>query len=149
MRAAAMEVFACILIFRKSCSRFWDTLEAAVKSCESAVDMVLARMPASTIPATMERRKPWPPSSPERRIIIVSESALEVKVSSFPAAETPHPIIPMRIATNMEMTTHTEAIRRDKPSLFSSSIAIKRRRIWGIPKYPSPQAIMEKMEIML
>ncbi len=31
-RAAIMEAFALILIFRKSCSRFWDTPEAAVRS---------------------------------------------------------------------------------------------------------------------
>ena len=38
------------------------------------------------------------------------------------------------MATHMEISTHTVAIRRESTSFFSSSIAMKRRRIWGIPK---------------
>lgn len=39
--------------------------EAAVSSWESAVDMVEAKMPARTIPAMMESRKPFCPKSPD------------------------------------------------------------------------------------
>ena len=56
-RAAIMEAAVLILIFKKSCSRFWETPEAAVNSWESAVDMVHARIPARTTPAIRESRK--------------------------------------------------------------------------------------------
>ena len=35
---------------------------------------------------------------------------------------------------NMEMTTHTVAMRREIFNLSLSSMAMKRRRMWGIPK---------------
>ena len=57
-----MEAAVLILIFKKSCSRFWETPEAAVNSWESAVDMVHARIPARTTPATRESRKLCCPS---------------------------------------------------------------------------------------
>ena len=53
------------------------------------------------------------------------------------------------MAAAREMMTHTVAIRR---LFFSSSlclIAMKRRRTCGIPKYPRPQASMERAEMML
>ena len=42
--------------------------------------------------------------------------------------------MPMRTATPMEMTTQTEAMRRESFSSFSSRMAMKRTRMWGIPK---------------
>ena len=64
----------------------------------------------------------------------VSDSALVGRKGIFPAAETLRPTMPMRIATNMEITTHTEAMRRETFSFSSSSMAIKRSRMWGMPK---------------
>ena len=43
-------------------------------------------------------------------------------------------MMPMAMAMNMEMATHTEAMRREVVSSFSSRMAMKRRRMWGIPK---------------
>ena len=40
----------------------------------------------------------------------------------------------IKIATAMEITTQTEAIRRESFSSFSSRIAMKRTRICGMPK---------------
>ena len=62
-----------------------------------------------------------------------------------PALDTALPIMPMHTATVMEMTTHTEAMRRDSFSSSSFRMAMKRTRMWGMPKYPRPQASMEKM----
>ena len=59
---------------------------------------------------------------------------LVVNIGIEPATEAPYPMIPIRMATHMEISTHTVAIRRESTSFFSSSIAMKRRRIWGIPK---------------
>ena len=61
----------------------------------------------------------------------------------MPALLIPRPMIPIRIAVPIAMTTHTLAILRDSFSFFSSLIAINRRRICGIPKYPSPHASVE------
>ena len=58
------------------------------------------------------------------------------------------PTMPINTATAMEITTHTDATLRESFSLLSSSIAIKRSRICGIPKYPSPHAIMDMILII-
>ena len=42
--------------------------------------------------------------------------------------------LPMTMAMPMEMTTQEEATRRERVSLRSSSMAIKRSRMWGMPK---------------
>ena len=144
-RAAVMDAFVSILIFRKSWSRFWDTPEAAVSSWESAVDMVQARIPARTTPATTDSRIPWRPSKSARRMITVSDSELDENMGIPPATEAPYPMMPIRMATNMEMTTQMDAIRRDVLSLSSWLMAMKRRRIWGIPKYPNPHARVDSM----
>ena len=60
--------------------------------------------------------------------------ALPSRKGMRPAAETARPTMPMNTATPMEITTQTEAIRRDSFSSFSSRMAIKRTRIWGMPK---------------
>ena len=43
---------------------FSDTLDAAAKSCESAVDIVLARIPAKIRPAISAGKTPWVERSP-------------------------------------------------------------------------------------
>ena len=43
---------------RQSCSKFWDTLEEAARSCESEVDIVHARIPAKIKPAITMARGP-------------------------------------------------------------------------------------------
>ena len=75
---------------------------------------------------------------------MVSE-ALPSSTGMRPALDTLLPIMPMHTATVMEITTHTAAMRRDSFSSFSSRMAMKRTRMWGMPKYPRPQASMEKM----
>ena len=75
-RAAIMEAAVLILIFKKSCSRFWETPEAAVNSWESAVDMVHARIPARTTPATKESRKLCCPNRCANWMMTVSDSEL-------------------------------------------------------------------------
>ena len=51
-----------------------------------------------------------------------------------PFAEIALPMMPMRIATLIAMTTQMLAMRRESLILCESSIAMKRRRICGIPK---------------
>ena len=46
----------------------------------------------------------------------------------------PLPTTPMKMATPMEMTTQEEATRRESFSFFSSSMAMNRTRMWGMPK---------------
>ena len=48
-------------------------------------------------------------------------------------------------ATVREIRTHTMAILLDIFSSRSLRIAMKRSSTWGIPKYPSPHASMEKI----
>ena len=43
-------------------------------------------------------------------------------------------MMPMKTAMPMEITTQTEAMRREVASSFSSRIAMKRSRMWGMPK---------------
>jgi len=97
-RAAFMEAAVLILIFKKSWSRFWDTPEAAVKSWESAVDMVHARMPARTTPAISDSKKPFCPRRWANWMITVSDWELVVNMGIEPATEAPYPMIPMRMA---------------------------------------------------
>ena len=50
-RAASIVVRWFILMPNECCMRSCDTLDAAAKSCESAVDIVAARMPERMMPA--------------------------------------------------------------------------------------------------
>ena len=54
--------------------------------------------------------------------------------SRAPALVMPRPTMPMMMEAVMAMTTQTVAMRRLSTSFFSSSMAIKRSRMWGIPK---------------
>ena len=116
-----------------SCKRFWDTLEEAASSWESAVDMVLARMPDSTSPASSAGR--MPKRDRKAAIWTMTVSVSEAwRRGSRPLALMAQPAIPMTSTSAMEMVTHTEATRRESVSLFSSSMAINRSRKWGIPR---------------
>ncbi len=85
----AMSISRCLLSFRPKIAWAisWDTLEDAAKSCESAVDMVHAKMPASTTPPKMVATMPFWLKSIANLMTIFSESA-EDKISIFPVAET-------------------------------------------------------------
>ena len=54
--------------------------------------------------------------------------------SSAPTLVMPRPTMPMTMDAVMAMTTQTVAMRRLSTSSFSSSMAMKRSRMWGIPK---------------
>ena len=54
--------------------------------------------------------------------------------SSAPTLVMPRPTMPMTMDAVMAMTTQTVAMRRLSTSFFSSSMAMKRSRMWGIPK---------------
>ena len=111
-----------------------DTEEEAARSCESAVDMVEAMMPERIRPATSAGRNPKVLRKCAISTMTVSE-ALEVVSSPItPAFVMPRPITPIRMATLIAITTQMLAILRDSASLRSSSIAMKRSRICGIPK---------------
>ena len=73
--AASMLFFSEILSPKVSRNMFSDTLDAAAKSCESAVDIVLARIPAKIRPAISAGKTPWVERSPATRTITVSVSA--------------------------------------------------------------------------
>ena len=70
--AASILFFSEILSPKVSRNMFSDTLDAAAKSCESAVDIVLARIPAKIRPAISAGKTPWVERSPATRTITVS-----------------------------------------------------------------------------
>ena len=84
-RAAVMEAFWLSFTRKKSWTRSWETPEAAVRSWESAVDMVQARMPAMTMPAIRAKKTPWVLSRSASRMTMVSDSELEVRKGMAPA----------------------------------------------------------------
>ena len=132
-RATRSFFFSSILMWRISPKMFSETPDAAVSSWESEVDIVAARMPARMTPQSRAASTPCWLIRSAMRTMMVSES----EPSSAPSAPTlvsALPMMPIRIATPMAMTTQTVATRRDSLSLFSSSIAIKRSRMCGIPK---------------
>ena len=65
---------------------------------------------------------------------MVSASELVPRKGILPSLVTVLPTMPMSTAMNMEMTTQTVAMRREVLSLVSSSMAMNRSRMWGIPK---------------
>ena len=140
--ATSIERFAsCFLkiIFPKISS---DALDAAARSCESAVDMVAASMPASMSPATHAVNTPCVLSRSDILMIAVSGSS---STPIDPFAVIALATNPMMIAANIAMKTHTLAILLETESFSSFSIAMNLRRIWGIPKYPSPHAMVETL----
>ena len=95
--------------------------------------MVAARMPAKIRPARTAASMPWPLIRLAMRTMRVSLDE-PLKNSSAPALVMPRPTTPMTMEAVIAMTTHTEAMRRLRTSFFSSSMAMKRSRMWGIPK---------------
>ena len=67
-------------------------------------------------------------------MMMVSASALLPRKGMLPALVTARPMTPMAMAMAMEITTQTVAMRRERFSSFSSRMAMKRRRMWGMPK---------------
>ena len=112
---------------------FSDTLDAAANSWESAVDMVLAKMPAKINPAMMAKNTPFSEMTCAIRTMMVSVS-LPLSCGTILALLSVRPTTPISTAIPIAITTHTDATRRDSFSFFSSSIAIKRSRMCGIPK---------------
>ena len=132
-RAAIMLALPKMFRWNTPYRMFWETAEEAARSWESAVDMVDARIPARIRPATIANRKPCWLSTSAMRTMMVSESE-PVRVGMTPALDMDRPTTPMKTATAREMTTQMDATRRDRLSLRSSSMAMKRSRTWGIPK---------------
>lgn len=116
---------------RKSLPRSCEIEEEAARSWLSAVDMVAARIPARITPASRAGSTPNWLIRLAIRTMMVSESA---SCSSAPALVMALPTNPMVMATPIEITTHEEATRRESFSFFSSSMAIKRTKMWGMPK---------------
>ena len=133
-RAKSMEVLLSILMPRKLRSRSSDMEEAAASSWESAVDMVLAIMPARVTPASRAKATPQWLSRLASWMTMVSESELVARVTILPVLDTLKPTTPMRTATPMAMTTQMEPTRREMVSFFSSPMDMNRTRMWGIPK---------------
>lgn len=70
-RAIVMAVFSEIFTLKKPRSRFWDTLEDAARSWESAVDIVAAKIPARMMPATNAANMPcWLKRSAIRTMMV-------------------------------------------------------------------------------
>ena len=113
--------------------RFSETEDEAASSWESAVDMVDARIPARIRPASTAQTMPFWLSRSAMRTMMVSESE-PARLSSAPALVMARPTMPMNTATNSETMTQEVATRRDSLSFFSSSMAMKRSRMCGMPK---------------
>ena len=96
--------------------------------------MVQARMPAKISPAMSAAPTLCLLSTVAISRTMVSDADAVSSGATVPFAVSALPIIPIRMATPMAMTTQIEAMRRETLTLFLSSIAIKRRRMWGIPK---------------
>ena len=114
----------------------------AQRSCESAVDIVDARIPESTTPAITAKMAPWLARRSDIFIITVSESEPE-SAGMQPSPLIASPTTPIQTDTAIEIRTQTVATLLESESFFSSSIAMNLSRICGIPKYPSPHARVE------
>ena len=112
----------------------FETEEEAARSCESEVDIVEARIPERTIPATSAGIIPYLESRSEIRTMTVSDSEVPTSCGIHPAPVMPSPMTPMAIAIPIAMMTQMVATRRDRRSLLSSSMAMKRSRMCGMPK---------------
>ena len=133
-RATHMVVLEDSFTPKTSLTRSSDTLEDAVSSWLSAVDMVEARIPAMIRPAISAVSTPWVLSRSAILTMTASAALLEPKVSISPTRDMARPTTPMVTATVMEMTTQILPMRREIFSLLASLMPIKRSRIWGMPK---------------
>ena len=130
-RAMSMVVFSSTLTLNTPWKMSSEMEEEAASSWESQVDMVQARMPARITPASR------PGSTP--RWAIWSETTMMMRSGSSRGSRAPAwtmlmPSTPMKMATNMETNTQTEATRRLRVIFLGSSMAMKRSRMWGMPK---------------
>ena len=130
-RATTIPVFSLMSFTNTSFRIFWEALEDAARSWESAVDMVAARIPARIRPATMAARNPCLEIRSATTRIMVSGSS---STGITPAFDMAFPTTPINTAITMEMTTQMVATLLESFSFFASSIAIKRSSTWGIPK---------------
>ena len=113
---------------------FSETLDEATRSCESAVDIVEARIPAIMIPAINAASTPFLLSRVAIEMMIVSDLELasdadeadEKSGSSAPLSVIPIPTIPITIATAIEIMTQIVPTLLEILSLLTSPIAIKR-----------------------
>ena len=87
--AARMDCFVSIFTLNTSCSKFCETPDAAVRSCESAVDIVHAKIPANTSPATRAAKTPFFYKRFANWITTVSDSELLSNVGIAPATDAP------------------------------------------------------------
>ena len=95
-----------------------DTLEAAASIWESAVDMVLARMPARMAPASSARITEWVLMKLARRTMTLSAAEADSKPWIAPAREAAKPTTPMAMATNMDTATQPVPTRRETLQLI-------------------------------
>ena len=90
-------------------------------------------MPAKIRPARIAARTPcWLIRLAMRTMIVSLDEPL--RNSSAPTLVMPRPTMPMMMEAVIAMTTQTDAMRRLRTSFFSSSMAMKRSRMCGIPK---------------
>ena len=112
-RAVRMDCLSVSLIPNNPLRIFSEALDEAARSCESAVDIVQASIPAKISPAKIARITPCSLMKKPIFISTVSDSEFFVNVSIMPFLLSVLATIPMNIAINIEMTTHTDAIRRE------------------------------------
>ena len=121
-----------------------DAADAVTRSCESAVDIIAARIPQRKIPPINGS-----PRWLENSLLIISINTLSEEDAPFSPSTVgsryARPIIPIKHAAVRERISHTIAIALDFFNSFSLFTAMKRVRIWGIPQYPSPHASWEKI----
>ena len=130
-RAKRMPVLS--LIFRPNTPfrMFSDTEEEAASSWLSQVDMVQARMPAMTTPASSAGRMPKVDSLVAMAIRMRSESST---AAMAPLRTMAMPSTPMKMAMPMAMVTQMEPTRRLTLSFLGSWMPMNRSRMWGMPK---------------
>ena len=123
-----------------------DAADAVTRSCESAVDMIAARIPQRKIPPINGNAR-----SVENSLLIISINTLSAEEApsspSTAGSRYARPITPIKQAAVSERISHTIAITLDFFNSFSFFTAINRVRICGIPQYPSPHASWEKISI--
>ena len=100
-------------------------------SSAPALVMVLAKIPARITPASSAATTPCWDSKLAICTIMVSLSARAPIAPFLTIAE---PTTPITTAMNIEITTQMVAMRREVFNLRSSSMAINRSRMWGMPK---------------
>ena len=109
------------------------TLEALTNSWESAVDMIAARIPQRNNPAMNGAR-----ISTVNTFLIISINTFSL-LPFTSSGRYALPRVPINTANPRDNATQLMAVALDLVISFSSRTAINLTRMWGIPKYPSPQ----------